>query len=204
MPDPADQPEFFQIFSIGHSNGSVEDFLDLLGQHGIEVLVDVRSHPYSKFATQFDGPALKTAVVQSGRKYLYLGRELGGRPADRSLYDETGRVKYGEVAATPLFQAGIARLLKGLEKYRVAFMCTEEDPTGCHRHLLVSRVLAGHGIMVGHIRGDGRVQGETELKGQHTATDPAQLALFADEDYAEWKSLRPALPKKVPPNSLKP
>ncbi len=192
-----------QIYSIGHSNQPLEDFLDLLRRHDIEVLVDVRSYPYSKFTTQFDSPALKTAIIRSGLKYLYMGKELGGRPDDRSLYDVAGRVKYSQVAETPLFLEGIARLLKGIEQYRVAFMCTEEDPAGCHRHLLVSRVLTAQGVEVGHIRGDGRIQSEAELKGQ-PEVETAQLSLFPDEEFTEWKSIRPVLPKKPPQNSSKP
>lgn len=203
MADSANQSNQAKVFSIGHSNQSVEDFLSLLERHGIEVLVDVRSYPYSKYTTQFNSPELKAAVTHGGLKYLFMGKELGGRPDDRTLYDETGRVKYSQVAQSPLFLEGLARLLKGLEQYRVALMCTEEDPIGCHRHLLVSRVLTAQGIEVGHIRGDGRIQTEAELKGQ-TEDDPAQLTLFSDEEYTEWKSIRPVLPKKPPSSSSKP
>ena len=152
------QSKTFQVFSIGHSNQTLEDFLTLLERHKIEVLVDIRSYPYSKFTTQFNSPELKTAVTRSGLKYLFMGKELGGRPDDLAFYDETGRVKYFQVARSPLFLEGFTRLLKGREKYRLALMCSEEDPAGCHRHLLVSRVLAEHGVEVGHIRGDGSVQ----------------------------------------------
>lgn len=181
MPEQNDRAKTPQIFSIGHSNQSVEDFLDLLRQHAIEVLVDVRSYPYSKYATQFDSPALKTAVTRSGLKYLYLGKEIGGKPHDRTLYKDAGRVSYSKISETPLFREGIARLLKGLESYRIAFMCAEENPANCHRRHLVSRALAEHGIEVGHIRGDSRVQSEAELKGQ-SQDGPAQLSLFPLEN----------------------
>jgi uncharacterized protein (DUF488 family) len=174
-----------------------------LGRHGIEVLVDIRSYPYSKFTTQFNSPELKTAILRQGLKYLFMGKELGGKPTDRTLYDEAGRVQYSRVASSPLFQEGLARLLKGIEKYRVAFMCAEENPTGCHRHLLVARVLTAQGITVGHIRGDGSIQTEADLKGP---SDPTanQLSLFSDEEYTEWKSLRPILPPQPPGNFSKP
>ena len=203
MAGPVEREKPPQIFSIGHSNQPLEDFLDLLRQHDIEVLVDVRSYPYSKFTTQFDSPALKTAVIRSGRKYLYMGKELGGRPGDRSLYDKVGRVIYSLVAETPLFMEGVARLLKGLARYRVAFMCAEENPTGCHRRLLVSRALAERGVEVGHIRGDGSIQREAALNGQ-SEEETAQLSLFPDEEFTEWKSIRPVLPKKPRPSSSEP
>lgn len=177
--------------------------MSLLAQHGIEVLVDIRSYPYSKYTTHFNSPELKSAVFRQGLKYLFMGKELGGRPDDRTLYDEAGRVKYSRVAQSPLFLEGLARLLKGIEKYRVALMCSEEDPAGCHRHLLVARVLTMQGIEVGHIRGDGRVQTEAELKSQPEDA-AAQLTLFSDEEYTEWKSIRPVLPKKPPSSFSRP
>jgi uncharacterized protein (DUF488 family) len=198
-----DQSKTLRVFSIGHSNQTLEDFLTLLERYGIEVLVDIRSYPYSKFTTQFNSPELKTTITRSGLKYLFMGKELGGRPDDLALYDETGRVKYWQVARTALFLKGLTRLLKGQETYRVALMCSEEDPLGCHRHLLVSRVLAEHGVEVGHIRGDGSLQMETALRNQGQANS-AQMTLFSDEEYTEWKSIRPVLPKKLPPNSSRP
>jgi uncharacterized protein (DUF488 family) len=197
------QSKTSRVFSIGHSNQTLEDFLTLLERYGIEVLVDIRSYPYSKFTTQFNSPELKTAVTRSGLKYLFMGKELGGRPDDLALYDETGRVKYWQVARTALFLEGLSRLLKGQETYRVALMCSEEDPQGCHRHLLVSRVLAERGVEVGHIRGDGSLQTEAELRNQGQASS-AQMTLFSDEEYTEWKSIRPVLPKKLPPNFSRP
>ncbi|MDO8673135.1 MAG: DUF488 domain-containing protein, partial [Dehalococcoidia bacterium] len=68
------------IFTIGHSNHAFEAFVDLLRRHGIEVLVDVRSQPYSKYTPHFDHRNLEAAIANQGFKYMYLGKELGGRP----------------------------------------------------------------------------------------------------------------------------
>lgn len=197
------QAKALTIFSIGHSNQTMEKFLELLDQHKIEVLVDVRSAPYSKYATQFNSTELKAAIKGHGLKYLYLGRELGGRPNGEEFYDESGRVKYGLVAESPLFLEGIERLINGAEKFRVAVMCSEETPVGCHRHLLISRVLTGRGVEVQHIRGDGSLQTEAEVINEETSGDPdhVQLSLFAPEEVTEWKSIRSVLPKKARPNS---
>src|SRR4051794_6825851 len=66
------------VFTIGHSSHSVEVFADLLVKHGIQVVVDVRSAPYSRYAPQFDRDILPRPLNLIGVKYLFLGRELGG------------------------------------------------------------------------------------------------------------------------------
>src|SRR5262245_1827042 len=115
------------MFSIGHSNHPIERFLQLLKQHGVEVLVDVRSMPYSRFSPQFSIHALRRSVSEAGCEYVFLGKELGGRPEGREFYDEEGRVLYGRRAEAPEFIAGIERLASDAEQRRVAMMCSEEN-----------------------------------------------------------------------------
>ena len=119
----------------------LSSFLALLAMHGVEVVVDVRSAPYSRYAPQFDKRALDAAVVGAGMRYLYLGKELGGRPDGAEFYDPDGRAIYSRVEVSPLFLGGIERLMTGIQRYRVAIVCSEENPAGCHRHLLVGHAL---------------------------------------------------------------
>ena len=182
-----------EVFTVGHSNVRQEAFIALLKTHGIEVLVDVRSAPYSKYVPHFNGDTLKRAVVAAGIKYLYLGRELGGRPAEPGFYDACGHVRYDLVAKSAAFVGGIERLVRGIAEHRVALMCNEEDPSECHRRLLVGRVLAEHGVAVRHIRGDGRIQSEQDLADQeakHEHATSQQEFAFAVKEEPEWKSTR--------------
>ena len=96
-----------RVLTIGHSNHTVEHFLGLLKAHAVQVVVDARSQPYSKYATQFDHEALKLALQDAGIRYLYLGRELGGRPEGDEFYDGEGHVLYDRVAATSPFSRGV-------------------------------------------------------------------------------------------------
>jgi uncharacterized protein (DUF488 family) len=189
-----------RVLTIGHSNHTVEHFVSLLKMHGVEVVVDERSQPYSKYATQFDQEPLKLALQLAGIRYLYLGRELGGRPDGDEFYDEEGHVLYDRVAATSLFREGVKRLEKGIREYRVAMLCAEENPAGCHRRLLVSRVLLERGIHVEHIRGDGRLQTEDEIAAE-VNPDRDQLTLFQKAEEEPWKSIPSVLRKKRPNNS---
>jgi uncharacterized protein (DUF488 family) len=193
-------PSSHRVLTIGHSNHTMEHFVGLLKTHGVQVVVDERSQPYSNYATQFDQDALKTALQNVGVRYLYLGRELGGRPEGDEFYDEEGRVLYDRVAATSIFQEGLRRLEKGIREYKVAMLCAEENPSACHRRLLVGRVLLDHGIQVEHIRGDGRLQTEEEIAAELNP-DRDQLTLFQKAEAEPWKSIPSVLRKKRPNNS---
>jgi uncharacterized protein (DUF488 family) len=186
-------PDSTRLLTIGHSNHSMEKFLELLALYSVQVVADVRSSPYSKYTTQFDREALSEALRAAGFRYVYLGGELGGRPRGDHYYDAAGHVLYDKVVESPGFQAGVARLEEGLRQYVVATLCAEEDPAGCHRRLLVGRVLGGRGVSVEHIRGDGRLQTEAEL----SAAEPhdGQLSLF-EEIEAPWKSVPSVSPRK--------
>jgi uncharacterized protein (DUF488 family) len=194
------------IFSIGHSNQSMEAFLSLLQQHQIQVLVDVRSSPYSRYVPHFNGTPLALAVRQVGIKYMFMGKELGGRPDGNEFYDVESHVLYNRVAEASFFLGGIKRLKEGGRTYRVAIMCSEEDPTVCHRHLLIGRVLAGQGVNLFHIRGDGQMETERELM----APPKEEILSYAQSLWGEqlpeqeeniWRSIRPVSQKKQPPSS---
>ena len=187
------------LYTIGHSNITVAELARLLLGQQIRVLVDVRSSPYSKFASQFNVEQLKVdpALPACGVRYLFAGKMLGGRPENAVFYDEDGHVLYDEIARSYTFQDGIAKLLDIARKATTAIMCSEEDPRECHRRLLIARVLAEEGVTVLHMRGDGRVQSEEDLQREETA---GQLGFGFDELEEEtgWKSIRSVLPKVQP------
>ncbi len=190
------------FFTLGHSNHEIETWLSLVRQHGIEVVVDTRSSPYSKYVPQFDRELMQRSLEAAGVRYLFLGAELGGRPANLEYYDATGRVLYSRLCGDARFQAAIARLETGMEKFRIALVCGEEDPAHCHRRLLIGRVLAERGHVMQHIRGDGRL--ETDEAVAYEAAKPlidTQPALFAELDEDQWRSTASVLPKKTPASS---
>jgi uncharacterized protein (DUF488 family) len=176
-----------RIWTVGHSSHELPVLVELLRGPGIEVVADIRSQPFSRYNPQFNRRRLEQALSEAGIKYVFLGAELGGRPPEPEFYDADGHVRYGAMAATERFNSGIERLLAGAARYRVAILCSEEDPAHCHRRLLVGRVLTGRGIAVTHLRGNGRVAEEAELG---SLASPRQGALFAGEDHG-WRSVRP-------------
>jgi len=190
------------FFTLGHSNHSIEKWLELVRLHTVDVVVDTRSSPYSKYVPQFDRELVQRSLESAGVRYLFLGSELGGRPANQGYYDASGRVVYGRLRDDPQFRAAIVRLETGMERFRIALLCGEEDPAHCHRRLLIGRVLSERGHSMLHIRGDGRVEAD-----QVVATESGkplvegQPALFAELDEDKWRSTASVLPKKVPLNS---
>jgi uncharacterized protein (DUF488 family) len=171
-----------ELLTIGHSNHEAEHFAALLSAARIEVVADVRSWPHSRYATWAAQDQLADWLRGRGHRYVFLGHELGGRPTEPDCYDAAGHVLYGRVARLALFAEGLERLRAGLETFRVAVMCSEEDPTHCHRRLLVAKVLLEQGIAITHVRGDGRLESETGVA-------PEAANLFDDEDLW-WRSTR--------------
>lgn len=172
MPDAV--PE---LFTIGHSNQALDDFVGLLQQHGIQALADVRTVPWSRYVPHFNARPLREALARCAIGYLSLGRELGGRPDGGEFYDGKGRVLYDRLAASPAFQEGIDRVLGGAQDSRVALLCSEENPSRCHRHLLIGRVLRDRRVTVSHIRAGGRIETEADLAAREISITP-QPSLF--------------------------
>jgi uncharacterized protein (DUF488 family) len=176
-----------EIWTVGHSRHEMPALADLLRRHRIEVVADVRSHPSSRHNPQFNRDNLRSSLLAAHIEYVFLGQELGGRPPEPDFYDATGHVLYSAVAKSDRFASGLERLLTGAATYRVAMLCSEENPENCHRRLLVGRVLTGRGITVLHIRGDGNVVSEEDLG--PLPEDTAQGTLFG-QDAAAWRSTR--------------
>ena len=189
------------LYSIGHSNIALEDLLSLLQRHHIEVVADVRTLPRSRYVPHFDAGPLQEALLRHGIRYVPLGEQLGGRPDGDEFYDEQDHVLYGRLARSQMFQAGIDRVLRGARNYRIALLCSEEDPSKCHRHLLIGRVLRDRGVAMLHIRGDGCIQTEADLDSQETDTGP-QAALFEiNPEERQWRSIRSVSRRRLPLNS---
>ena len=145
------------LYTVGHSNHSIEKFIGLLTTNGITAVADVRSRPFSRRHPQFNKQRLAAALTKHGIAYVFLGKELGARTEDPSCY-ENGKVQYPRLAATPVFKAGIERVLAGAAKFRLALMCAEKEPLDCHRTLLVSRALESAGASIAHVLADGSVE----------------------------------------------
>jgi uncharacterized protein (DUF488 family) len=192
------------IYTIGHSKHPIDHFVALLQQHAIGAVGDVRSTPYSRFNPQFNREKLQASLMAAGIRYVFLGEELGARSKDPGCYDQTGRVSYAKLAATPSFRHGLERLLTGMRDHRIAVMCAEREPLECHRTILVARELERLRVPVTHILQDGslephehamlRLAAELKLVGSELFRTPAELI----EEAYEAQSERIAYTRKAP------
>lgn len=160
------------IYTIGHSHAPIQQFVHLLTQCRIDVLVDTRSQPYSRYAPQFNRESLKASLEQAHIKYLYLGDALGGRPTEEPYYGPDGKVDYDRLAQAPFYREGLERLKKGAEAYRLAIMCSEADYRKCHRYWLITRSLVAEGVQVQHILHSGEVVETDPTAFRHHAAQP--------------------------------
>ena len=172
------------LFSVGHSNHGIERFVELLTSQGIDVVADVRTAPFSRFSSHFNREPLARELRANEIDYVFLGRELGGRPDGVQYYDEEGHVRYDRLSRSELFDKGLDRLVRGALMHRVAMMCSEGDPAQCHRHLLIARVLDERGVKVKHILADGTVvdYGTVALR------TTVQRGLFDSDEESQWRS----------------
>ena len=150
------------VLTVGHSSHEPAEFLRLLQTHDVTAVADVRSAPYSRYAQPFNREPLAQYLKNHGIAYVFLGAELGGRVDDPSCYDDKGRLQYREVAKKAVFEDGIDRVIDGASRYRIALMCTEQDPLDCHRTLLVARALDERRIAVRHILQDGNLESHAQ------------------------------------------
>ena len=102
----------YPVLTIGHSNHEPQAFVSLLRTHGVDAVVDVRSAPYSRYLPHFNKEHLERILRESGIRYAFKGKELGGQPADRACYDADGRIQYDKLAETDAFKEGIAYVLE--------------------------------------------------------------------------------------------
>ncbi|MFN2225065.1 MAG: DUF488 family protein [Anaerolineae bacterium] len=151
------------VYSVGHSNHAAEDFVALLQQHGIELVVDVRSSPYSRYVPQANRETLARTLEAAGIAYRWAGDRLGGKP-------EGEVADYDQLRASTAFQEGVARLLTLADRRPTAIMCAEGDHRRCHRYKLITPALLDRAVHVLHIQPDGSVVDETQ--------EPKQLSLF--------------------------
>lgn len=176
------------IYSIGHGNKSLEEFISELKSFEIEYLLDIRSKPYSKWNPHFNRMPLEQELKANNITYVFVGDTLGGLPEDRSCYVD-GKVVYDLIKTKPFFLEGLERLTTAHEKnIKLAIMCSESKPEECHRSKLIGQELLKHNISINHIVKNNRTKSQitvmNELNKGVNTTD-----LFGNEkDFTSRKS----------------
>ena len=158
------------IFTIGHSTHPIERFLELLGQHEIALIVDVRSFPSSRRWPQFNQAELSESLQRANVQYHWM-KHLGGRrhskreDSPHTAWTHPAFRAYADYAETTDFADGLIELMGFARAVRTAYMCSEGLWWRCHRRI-ISDYLTIHEWRVEHIMPDGKLR-------------PHELASFA-------------------------
>jgi uncharacterized protein (DUF488 family) len=162
------------IYTIGHSTLAIHDFLALLKEHDIEVLVDVRRWPMSRRYPQFNRDNLEEVLESEGMRYVWLGESLGGyrreglgERSPNGGWRNEGFRNYADYALTGGFEAGLGELLRMAATGKTVIMCAEKHYWRCHRRI-ISDYIVSRGQRVTHIV----ERGKTE---EHRLTDFASV-----------------------------
>lgn len=162
------------LYTIGHSNRTLEAFLEVLDGWGVEVLVDIRAYPRSRLHPQFDSEVLRTALSGRNIVYHWAGRQLGGmrKPDAGSPHSAlaNGLRGYADHMGSETFRTGAAHLMQLATARPLAVMCAEKDPLHCHRSLLsdylvtrdveVRHIIDAREVVAHELRADARVDGD--------------------------------------------
>ncbi|HNS19318.1 MAG TPA: DUF488 domain-containing protein [Sedimentisphaerales bacterium] len=170
-----------ELFTVGHSNHTVEHVIGLLTMHNITVVADVRSNPYSVHSPQFNRELIQRKLHDARIEYVFLGGELGARRAEESCY-VGGQAKYDAIKNLPAFRNGLSRVIKAVERSTIALLCSEADPLGCHRTILVCPELKGlcPGLRISHILGDGSLESHEQTEQRLIRLHKLQPELFGN------------------------
>ena len=153
------------IYTIGHSNYSVEKLIDMLKFYDINCVVDIRGTPYSKYNIQFDKETIKYTLTHSGFIYIYMAKELAAKRINKQSYNSEGYSDFEKVIHEDDFINGIKRLKVGCEKgYKIALLGAMQEPIRCHRSILVGRSLRDYGFNVKHILDDYSIASQEDIE----------------------------------------
>ena len=154
-----------QCFTIGYGNYPIDQFITVLQKISIDVIIDVRSSPYSRFNPHFNRENLEKTLIMNNVDYRYMGDKIGGRYSNPDLLFPDSTVNYRKVQDTEKFQEGINEVLSIISSgKKIALMCAEKEPERCHRFALIAPVLQSKGISVIHIRHDMKLQANEDLE----------------------------------------
>jgi uncharacterized protein (DUF488 family) len=175
-----------RIYTIGHSNHPLDDFLTLLAAHGITVLADVRKLPGSRRYPHFNAEELSPALAEAGIRYVHFPG-LGGlrKPAADSpngAWKNKSFQAYADYMLTDDFERELAALLELARGECVAIMCAEALPWQCHRSLIADALVV-RGIPVSHIMttkklDEHKLRDWAHVEGTRITYPPAQQELF--------------------------
>ncbi|MFH1652762.1 MAG: DUF488 family protein [Pseudomonadota bacterium] len=127
------------LMGLGTSNLSIENFIAELKGTGVEVVVDVRANPMSRFRPHFNRERLKNALEAEGIGYVWMGDALGNPKDENGERTLDGFKKYMQ---TEKYANGRESLLELMSQHsgNIVLICAEKDENQCHRKLILEDI----------------------------------------------------------------
>ena len=172
-----------QLFTIGCSILSLDDFIRNLKINKINVIADVRSIPYSRITPQFNKENLQERLRKEHILYGEFSKEFGARRTEFCAYEDN-QVSFKKTRQLPAFLEGVKRIQKGLEMgYSIGLMCTEKNPLACHRFSLVARgIFEQTRIEASHVLTDASIVSTEVLENQMLKDFNLEQDFFSDRN----------------------
>lgn len=162
------------FYTIGHSTRTIPDFVDLLHQAKVTLVVDVRTVPHSRTNPQFNRDALPESLACYQIGYEHIGGLRGKQrliePSPNTYWENDSFRNYADYAMTDKFQAGLARLRDLGSRSITAIMCAEAVWWRCHRRIIADYLLAS-GCAVFHILGPGKIEAASMTPAARSTAD---------------------------------
>lgn len=149
-----------KLYTIGYANKAITDFISILKNKGINLLIDVRSMPYSKQYPDYNENKIALVLKKENILYYNLKDEFGARRIEDEVYrriemydgKEIDVVDFDEVYKLDIFQQGVKKIVTANERgFRVCFMCSEKYAFDCHRGIMIAEYFYQQGFQIEHI-----------------------------------------------------
>lgn len=191
-----------KVYTIGYSGfTSLDDFIATLKHFRVNVVIDVRSHPYSLHYENYDKDNLERALNNAGIFYRNYAREFGARQ-DNPNYYTNGILDFNKFTSSSQFAEGVAKIDKTVSAgYVPVLMCAEKEPTMCHRAIMISKKLADElwTIEVEHILPNGKIKTRRDIEKELLDIyfpDRDQYTFFFDDERDEQQLIEEAYKKQ--------
>lgn len=153
------------IYTIGYSGFNIDAFINTLKRYCVNVLVDVRSNPYSAHYPEYNKEHLERILRINGIFYRNYSKEFGAQQKELTFFSPEGFLDFEAFVKSDVFCEGINKLEKGMQQdYTFALMCAEKNPVNCHRSIMISRVFHEAGHTVIHLLPDNKTVTQHELE----------------------------------------
>ncbi|GBU20297.1 hypothetical protein R80B4_00173 [Fibrobacteres bacterium R8-0-B4] len=153
------------LFTIGYTTFKSDDFIDVLKHYGINVVIDVRSLPYSRYHAQYDKEIVERILKSNKIYYRNYSNEFGARQTEQRYFSRDGYLDFELFTESKRFRHGFDKIKDSLTKgFNIVLMCAEKDPAVCHRSIMISRVFHNNGETVNHILADGNTESQNDIE----------------------------------------